>query len=233
MTFVVAGVVAVLAFVAATASWIFAPIYQAKAEATDEASVAPAPAPTISRSLKEISRWQWVILALLAVLCGTVICGACLNWSAQVLARHSAALLFLLCAALFDYRTHLIPNFLILAMLLSGAVILGGTFLFARTDFSAALLSAAGGFLVCFAVFFLLSLLSRNGLGMGDVKLVAAMAWLLGLTVTLFSVLFGLILCTLIAIGLMLTKKKNKHDLLPLGPFVFVGYILLLIFFRF
>ena len=74
--------------------------------------------------------------------------------------------------------------------------------------------------------------MTHNGLGMGDVKLISATAWLLGLTITLFSVLFGLILCALIAIGLMLTKRKNKADLIPFGPFIFGGYVLLLLLFR-
>ena len=233
MTYVAAGVVSVLALAAAAVSWIFAPVYQARTGGADGGLSAPAPAPTSPEHLRDVPKSCWIIFAILAALAGM---GAWSVWSggaaAPALVRHAAALLLLLSAALFDYRTHLIPNFLVIAMLLSGAVILGGEFLFDRSGFAAALLSAAGGLIICFPVFCLLSLLTRSGLGMGDVKLISAMAWLLGLSVALASVLFGLVLCTLAAIGLMLTKKKSKTDFIPFGPFIFAGYILLLLFFR-
>lgn len=231
MSYVVAGVVSVLAFAAAAASWSFAPIYEAGAAGGGQS--APAPAPMSFGLLKEVPKSCWIIFALLAVLCGM---GTWSVWNgsaaAPVAVRHAAALLFLLSAALFDCRTHLIPNFLVIAMLLSGAVILGGEFLLDRSQFTAAILFAVGGLIVCFPVFYMLSRLTRGGLGMGDVKLISAMAWLLGLTVTLFSVLFGLVLCALTAIGLMLTKKKSRTDFIPFGPFIFGGYLFLVLFFR-
>lgn len=233
MDLVVAGVVSVLAFAAAVSSWIFAPSYQARVGADGAEPDGPAPAPAFPACLRDIPTSHWIIFALLAALCGTAAWGAGHGGAAvSTLVRYTAALLFLLCAAFFDYRTHLIPNFLIIVMLLSGAVLLGAVFLLDRSAFAPTILSAAGGLIFCFPVFCFLSILTRNGLGMGDVKLISAMAWLLGLTVTLLSVLFGLVLCSLIAIGLMLMKRKSKTDLLPFGPFLFGGYLLLLLFFR-
>ena len=233
MNFVVAGVVSVLAFAAAAISWIFAPIYQAKVEASDADPAAPTPAPSFPGSLKEIPTSHWISFALLAALCGMAAWGVW-NGGATVLTliRYIIALLFLISSAFFDFRTHLIPNFLVIAMLLSGAVLLAADFLVDRSVFASAILSSAGGLLFCFPVFYFLSALTHNGLGMGDVKLISATAWLLGLTVTLFSVLFGLILCSLISIGLMLMKRKSKTDLIPFGPFIFGGYILLLLLFK-
>lgn len=232
MSFVVAGTVLMLAFVAATTSWIFAPIYQAQAEPSGGETSTLALAPTKFNVLKSLPRSNWLVICTSAILCGV---GA---WSLSeggtampTLIRHGIALVFIMSAMLFDLRTHLIPNFLIIAMLLFGVAMLFGEFLFFRPIFRNAAISAGVGLIVCLPIFYLLSILTRNGLGMGDVKLISAMAWLLGLTVTLFSVLFGLILCTLTAIFLMLMKKKTKTDFLPFAPFVFGGYVLLLIFF--
>lgn len=232
MSYAVAGAVWVLAFSAAASSWLFAPIYQARAELAGSEPSAPAPALTAPERLKDIPTIYWIMFALLAVLCSM---GAWSVWEGggiPTMFRYVSVLLFLLSAAVFDYRTHLIPNFLVIAMLLSGVVILGGEFLLDQSQFATAMLFAAGGVVVCFPVFYLLSRLTRNGLGMGDVKLISAMAWLLGLEVTLFCVLFGLILCALTSISLMLMKKKSRTDFIPFGPFIFGGYLILLLFFR-
>lgn len=233
MNFVVAGVVSVLALAVAATSWIFAPIYQAKVETAGTKPAAPIPAPASLDYLKSLSKTNWIIFAFLATLCGMATWGVW-NGGASVVTqiKYIVVLLFLISSACFDYRTHLIPNFLIVAMLLSGVALLGVVFFLDRTSFAAGILSAGGGLLFCFPVFYVLSILTHNGLGMGDVKLISATAWLLGLTVTLFSVLFGLILCALIAIGLMLTKRKSKTDFIPFGPFFFGGYVLLLLLFR-
>lgn len=233
MSFVIAGIVSVLAFAAAAASWILAPGYQAKVEASDGGPAGPVPALAFPGCLRDIPMTHWITFALMAVLCGMAAWGIW-NGGATVLAliRYITALLFLISAAFFDYRTHLIPNFLIVAMLLSGAVLLVADFLVDRSAFASAILSAVGGLMICFPVFYFLSVLTHNGLGMGDVKLISAAAWLLGLTATLFSVLFGLVLCSLTAIGLMFMKRKSKTDFIPFGPFILGGYLLLLLFFR-
>lgn len=232
MKFVVAGVVAVLAFAAATASWVFAPIYQNKAVGDGGEPVLPASAPTFCSALKALKMAEIAVFSLLAAVCGVAVWSVCNGGAgAAALARYTGVALALLCAAVFDRRTHLIPNFLILSMFFFGVIILGGEFLFDRSTFLPAFVSAIVGLVFCFPVFYLLCVVTRDGLGMGDVKLISAMAWLLGAPITLLSVLFGLILCALVAIGLMLTKKKNKTDFIPFGPFLFGGYLLLIIFF--
>lgn len=233
MGVLVAGGVSALAFAVALASWSFAPIYQAGSEDVCGDPAALSPAQTFSNQLRGLPGAGWGLFAVLALLSGMA-AWAVWNGGASTfsLVTHIFVLNCLLFTAVFDYRIHLIPNFMVVIMLVFGAIMLGGVFLFDRAAFAASLLSAGGGLLVCFPIFYFLSALTKHGLGMGDVKLISAVAWLLGLAATLVSVLLGLILCALTATALMFTKRKSKTDHIPFGPFIFAGYILLLLLFR-
>ena len=90
---------------------------------------------------------------------------------------------------------------------------------------------SVAGFICCVVLFYVLSRLTKEGIGMGDVKLISVVGLLLGLSSTLMSVLFSLILCTLASIVLLFGKKKSRNDRIAFGPFMFFGYILMFILF--
>ena len=83
----------------------------------------------------------------------------------------------------------------------------------------------------CIVLFYALARLTKDGIGMGDVKIIAAMAWILGLFDTLIVVLFALLICAGVSVVLLARKKKDKSDAVPFGPFLFLGYILMLLLF--
>ena len=67
-------------------------------------------------------------------------------------------------------------------------------------------------------VFFLLALLTRGGVGGGDIKLVAALGLWLGPDRLLAAVCSGLLLGGLAALFLLLTGKKKRKDAFAYGP---------------
>lgn len=70
---------------------------------------------------------------------------------------------------------------------------------------------------------FLLIVLLTHGMGMGDVKLMMASGFVLGLGATLVSFMISSLVGGLIAIVLLSTKKANRRTALPYGPFICLG----------
>jgi len=122
----------------------------------------------------------------------------------------------LLCIALVDLKTRRIPDALTLALLAwAGVQGLG----LGRPGWAAAGLGlAAAG-----ALFLLLYLLGRGALGLGDVKLAAALGALLGFPAVLAGLLAGVLLGGLAAAGLLLTGRAGRRDSFAYGPCLALG----------
>lgn len=133
-------------------------------------------------------------------------------------------------AALTDVRSKRVPNKLVLSML--GIWILTIVpQLFFQTE-KTILIMASGliGFLMAGLLFLIVYLISRKGLGGGDVKLMAVSGLYLGFNGVLPTMLYGSVLASLFAIILILVKKIGRKDAIPLVPFLYVGMLLTIFF---
>ena len=134
--------------------------------------------------------------------------------------------LILFPAAAVDMRVQKIPNKLILAALILRCLLF----------VVECAVSPAGGFVVLkdgllgavvIGVFFLLLLLVfKNSIGMGDVKLFAVMGLYQGLWGAVNAVFFSLVVSFFLAIGLLITKKKNRKDTISFGPSILIGTVI-------
>ena len=235
MTFVVAGVVLILALLCSVVSFLAIPKYEDEAtENGNELQVNKnaSPATSIANFFSKENWKQWFFAIGISVICA-VIAYFAFNTGIKPLnlCRQMVFALVLLSAMILDRKTHQIPNLLILSVLGIGAILLVAEFLLYRETFLTTLIMSVAGLLICVVLFHILARLTREGIGMGDVKLISSMGWMLGLASTLVAVLFGLILCTLAACILLFWKRKNKDDRIPFGPFLFFGYILMLLSF--
>ena len=70
----------------------------------------------------------------------------------------------------------------------------------------------------------------REGMGLGDVKMMAAVGAFLGLKRTLLTVLAGSLLGSIIGLALMTALKKGRDYELPFGTFLGAGALLVLFF---
>jgi len=133
-------------------------------------------------------------------------------------------------AAISDIKTKRIPNNLIYAMLAVWVIVMIPK-LFFETGIAVALLKvsalgmAAGG-----GLFLLAYLISRKGLGGGDVKFMAAAGLYLGFDGILPAMLIGTVIAALTGLALIALKKINRKDTIPLAPFLFVGILLTVLF---
>lgn len=126
--------------------------------------------------------------------------------------------------ALIDYRTRRIPNALtypltpVLLVLLVGAAVLNGT----PGRAVEVLIGAVGAF-----VFLLvLALINPRGMGMGDVKYAAFLGMglgYLGIGVVVVGIVGAFLFGSVISLGLIVGKLRNRKDTIPFGPFLSLG----------
>jgi len=122
--------------------------------------------------------------------------------------------------AFIDLAHYLIPNKLIIwgFALTASANLLTGS-----VPWVPALLGfAAGG-----AAFLAISLVSRGGMGGGDVKLAAFIGFATGWPLAVSALFVGSILAGVVGIFLILLKKKSGKDAIPFGPFLVLGAIII------
>lgn len=128
-------------------------------------------------------------------------------------------------AAVGDWREKRVLNSLVKAML--GAWILVTVpQLFYNTDAAlSSVVSGVAGAAAAGVIFLVVYIVSRHGLGGGDVKFMTAAGLYIGLG-GVFPVMFiGAILAGLTGLALILAKRIDKRGAVPLIPFLYVGIL--------
>ena len=80
-----------------------------------------------------------------------------------------------------------------------------------------------------FVIMFLIALVSRGGIGWGDVKMAGLVGLLTGFPLVLVSLLLAVVSGGLVAAVLLLLKVKQRKQTIPFGPFLSLGTMLTLL----
>ncbi|MCL2226600.1 MAG: A24 family peptidase [Oscillospiraceae bacterium] len=144
---------------------------------------------------------------------------------AFVLVWHELLIAFGYFAAVLDLKARKVPNMLVLAMLAAWLLTMTSKLLFDTGPAVALLSDSALGFAIGGGMFLLVYVLSRKGLGGGDVKFMAASGLFLGLGGTISSIFIGTVLAALVGLGLILLKRIGRKDPIPLVPFLYAGIL--------
>ncbi|MDN3444928.1 A24 family peptidase [Microbacterium sp. APC 3901] len=126
-----------------------------------------------------------------------------------------------------DIGTHRLPNRIVLPTL-AALVVLGGVDAIVTGE-STAMIRAAGGMLILGGFYAALRLLSREGMGGGDVKLAALIGLVLGwhswqaLAVGAAS---AFVLGALFAVSLMMLRRADGSTRIAFGPWMVLGALL-------
>ena len=83
------------------------------------------------------------------------------------------------------------------------------------------LVAGAAAFLVFLGIF----LAYPRGMGGGDVKFVGVIGLLLGVPGTLVGMWSAVLLGGVVAVGLLVTRRKGRKDAIPFGPFLSLGAV--------
>ncbi len=133
-------------------------------------------------------------------------------------------LLILVCV--IDYRYLLIPNKVNVLIAITGGIRIfcDGRYEIisqAQQALLGALLGGGSLFLIGFLIGSLM--LRKKAMGMGDIKLMAACGLVLGISKTLFALLFAFYSAAALVIVLMVMKRLKGKDRIPFGPFLAIG----------
>jgi leader peptidase (prepilin peptidase)/N-methyltransferase len=139
--------------------------------------------------------------------------------------------------ALIDLKHQLILNKIIYPSLIAALIIApffvqGGNLVsghFLLEDTNIGILNALIGAGVGFVFLLIPAIVSRGGMGFGDVKMAALIGLTSGFPGVLVAVLGGIILGGLIAILLLAFRIKKRKEAIPFGPFLAIGAIVTLI----
>ena len=139
-----------------------------------------------------------------------------------------AAFLFLasisVTLALIDLDTRTLPNRIVMPSYLIGFVLLGGAAVTSGNP--DALLRGSFALAILFAIYLTLALISKGGMGFGDVKLAGVLGLFLGylgwgeLIVGGFA---AFLLGGLFGVGLLLTQRASRKSGIPFGPWMLAG----------
>jgi leader peptidase (prepilin peptidase) / N-methyltransferase len=94
---------------------------------------------------------------------------------------------------------------------------------------STGIIDAMVGLCLGGGLFLLIAVLSRGGMGGGDIKLIAMIGAFLGWQAVLVTILFGAFLGALVGLSLIVMKKKGRKDPVPFGPFLAIGALIAMV----
>lgn len=127
-------------------------------------------------------------------------------------------------AAMVDFLIRKIPNVLVLAVMIARVIIWVPEIICQPKQWLWTIAGSLVSMLVVFMMLLILSKLSRGGLGMGDVKLIMAHAFLCGFYSVINTLIFALLVCVVVAIVMVLLSKKGMKDAIAFGPFLYIGF---------
>jgi leader peptidase (prepilin peptidase)/N-methyltransferase len=89
--------------------------------------------------------------------------------------------------------------------------------------------SAALGGAIGFAIFFLIAIVSRGGMGWGDVKLAALIGLATGFPLVFLAIIMAAISGGIVAVALIIAKKRKRGEAIPFGPFLVLATMITLL----
>jgi leader peptidase (prepilin peptidase)/N-methyltransferase len=89
--------------------------------------------------------------------------------------------------------------------------------------------NAALGGGIGFGIFLLIALVSRGGMGWGDVKLAALIGLATGFPLVFFAIIMGAVLGGIVAAALVIAKKRTRREAIPFGPFLALAAMITLL----
>ena len=88
---------------------------------------------------------------------------------------------------------------------------------------------AALGGAIGFGIFLLIAVVSRGGMGWGDVKLAALIGLATGFPMVFLAIIMAAILGGVVAVVLLATGRRGRREMIPFGPFLVVAAMVTLV----
>ncbi|MDX1357859.1 MAG: prepilin peptidase [Clostridia bacterium] len=138
----------------------------------------------------------------------------------------SIILVILLSIAVIDYKTMIIPNGTVISLIVVGLLYTIARLIFPQVfAIPITWLEALIGFFAASVPLFLVAVLSKGGMGGGDIKLMAAAGIFLGWKGIILAMIVGSVIGAVVSLTLIALKRKKRKDLIPFGPFLCLGIL--------
>lgn len=129
-----------------------------------------------------------------------------------------------------DWERGLILNKIVLPAIIAALVISAAFSIFSvETEMVPFIGRAAAGGGIGLVLFLLIVIVSRGGIGWGDVKLAALIGLVFGFPLFFVALLIGVILGGVVAVILLLSGIKKRKQAIPFGPFLAIASIVTLL----
>lgn len=138
--------------------------------------------------------------------------------------RNELVFVWLLIIAVIDWKEQIIPKKLTTAGLLVWVIFVILAVVVGKASIVHVLLFSFGGLLLGGGLFVLCRLLSKGGVGMGDIRMFSVLGLLYGMEYTFSIVFFSVLLMSVYGIAGLIMKKKGIKDRVAMGPFVWASY---------
>jgi leader peptidase (prepilin peptidase)/N-methyltransferase len=170
------------------------------------------------------------LIILMAFIIFSVLLGVFFGDEERMSMLKSLVLIYtLFFVSLIDMKERIIPNkSLVFLCVVRTMIMVFECFALGVKDFfTLVLLPSLAGALAGGGILLLIMVISRKGLGAGDVKLFAVIGFFAGSAATVLSCLFcTALLLVLFSLCGMILKKIKAKDLFPMAPFVLSGVVL-------
>jgi len=137
---------------------------------------------------------------------------------------YSLALIITIIATIFDIKRRIIPNFVPIILTLIGLIRI-----LHSLENKEIIFDAIAGLILSTAVCLLCKVISRSGLGMGDVKLIISLGLLLGVSNMSIVLLVTCISSFVFGVIQLILLHKDKDSTFPFAPFITIGIVVWMI----
>ena len=129
-------------------------------------------------------------------------------------------------SVLTDLELYRIPNIFPITLIVGRIVLFIPEYFCRKEVFLDLLKESLLGGTISLIILLIVSLISKGGFGMGDVKLLAAEGCMMGLYGVINTLLYALVCCAAGALLLLVSHKKTLKDKIPFAPFIYAGFVI-------
>lgn len=130
----------------------------------------------------------------------------------------------LIVITIIDLQHMIIPD--ILVVLILGITIIYKILSYILYSKSPELLYSIGGLVLSGTLFILIIIVSKGGMGGGDVTLIGVLGFILGIKKIFLTIFLSFLLGAIISVFLLIMKIKGRKDPIPFGPFIILGFFI-------
>lgn len=139
---------------------------------------------------------------------------------------YSTIISILIIISFIDYYHKVIPDILVVIIFILTTLYKLTLLILYKTPFY--LLDSILALLFGGILFLVIAIVSKGGMGGGDIKLISVLSFILGLKKALLNILLSFVIGAVFSVFLLLFKKKGKKDAISFGPFINIAFIITL-----